>query len=81
MNIFFPVAARVIFILGIVNLVTVLLLLFTCRCLPMWLPTKGLMKHKWYQRVYKNHCYLWWVLIPSVIIHAVLAISLYGVPF
>jgi hypothetical protein len=74
-------AARLVFVLGIVNLVFVTSILFTCRCLPTWSVTKPIMKHKWYQRVYKFHCYLWWILIPSVIVHAIFALGLYGVPF
>lgn len=82
MNIFqTAAAAQLVFVLGIVNLTFVALILFTCRCLPTWKPTKGIMKLKWFQRVYKYHCYLWWILIPSVIIHATFALGLYGIPF
>jgi hypothetical protein len=74
-------AARVVYILGIVNLGMGALVLFTCRCIPTWQLSKNMMKYKWYQRVYKLHCYLWWVLLASVIIHAVFAIIYFGVPF
>jgi hypothetical protein len=75
------VATRVLFILGIVNLVTGLLIFFSCRCLPGSRIGKGLMKHKWYQRYFKLHCYIWWVFWASVVVHAVFAIIYIGWPF
>lgn len=75
------VALRVLFILGIVNLVTGLLLFFSCRCLPGSRWGKGLMKHGWYQRFFKNHCYIWWVFWCSVVVHAILAMVYLGWPF
>jgi len=63
MNIFHSIfAARVIFILGILNFLLMLFLLFTCRCLPTSRIGKGWMKNRNYVRVYKYHCYLWYVL-------------------
>jgi hypothetical protein len=70
---------RVIYILGIVNLVTGLLVFFSCRCIPGSKLTAGLMKHKKYQRFYKYHCYFWRVFWPSVIVHAIFAIGFFGV--
>jgi len=64
-------AARVLFALGIVNLVTGLMVLFTCRCLP----TSRL------GSFYKYHCYYWWVFWVSVIIHAIFGLGLIGNPF
>ncbi|MGD1119289.1 MAG: hypothetical protein ABR886_07360 [Dehalococcoidales bacterium] len=75
------VAIRVLFILGIVNLVTGLLIFFSCRCLPGSRWGKGLMKHRWYQRFFKIHCYIWWVFWCSVVVHAILAIVYLGWPF
>ena len=39
------------------------------------------MKYSAYKRFYKYHCYIWWVLLPSVVIHAGLALAFFGVPF
>jgi hypothetical protein len=75
------VAMRVLFILGIVNLVTGLLIFFSCRCLPGSRLGKGLMKYKWYQRFFKLHCYIWWVFWISVVVHAIFAIVYVGWPF
>ncbi len=77
-----PVAAtRILFILGIVNLAAGLLLFFSCRCLPGAKIGKGLMKHGWYQKFFKLHCYLWWVFWASVAVHAILALIYIGWPF
>ena len=57
MSIFDSIAAvRVIFILGIINLVAGLLLLFSCRCVPGLKITHRLMKYKAYTRFEKFHC-------------------------
>jgi hypothetical protein len=74
------VTARVIFILGILNLLTGALIFFSCRCLSGSKLGNWLMKYKGYQRFYKYHCYIWRVFWPSVMIHAVLAIIIFGWP-
>jgi hypothetical protein len=75
------VATRVIFILGIVNLITGLLIFFTCRCLPGSRLGKGLTKYRWYQKFFKFHCYIWWVMLGSVAVHAIFAMVYLGWPF
>ena len=82
MDIFHTItAARIIFILGIVNLVTGTLLFLTCRCIPGWNVTSGLMKLKFYQRLFPYHCYLWWVFWPAVVVHIIFALAFMGFPF
>ena len=73
--------AKLIFILGIINLVAGALIFFSCRCLPGNRLAGGLMKHSAYKRLFSYHCYIWWVFWPSVIVHAVLALAFFGVPF
>ena len=75
------VNSRIIFVLGITNLLSGLFVFFTCRCLPGWKLTRPLMQHAWYQRVFKWHCTIWWIFWVSVIVHAIYAIGLYGAPF
>lgn len=75
------VAVRTLFVLGIVNVVTGLVVFFTCRCLPGSRIGKGLMKRHWYQNVFKYHCYVWWIFWASVIVHAILAMRYIGWPF
>jgi hypothetical protein len=74
-------ATRILFVLGIINLVTGLLIFFSCRCLPGSKIGKGLMKHPWYQKFFKLHCYIWWIFWASVVIHAILAMIYIGWPF
>ena len=72
------VAIRIIVILGIVNLVTLFLIYTTCRCIPgsrISKVTGNLMQYGAYKRIFKYHCYLWWVIWASVIIHAFLALA------
>lgn len=75
------IAARLVFIFGIVNLVTAVLVLLSCRCIPTSRVTRSLMKYKAYQRFYKYHCYIWWVFWVSVVVHAVFATAFFGSPF
>jgi hypothetical protein len=71
---------RLIFILGIINLVTGTSIFFSCRCIPGSGLGKRLMKYQGYQRFFKYHCYIWWIFWPSVIVHATLALILFGWP-
>lgn len=75
------IASRLIFVLGIVNLVTGVLIVLTCRCMAGAKLTGGLMKYPAYQRFFSYHCYIWWIFWASVVIHAIFAIGLLGNPF
>ena len=75
------VAARIIFVLGIINLVTGIMIFLTCRY-PAGSKRLGkLRQYSFYQRLFSYHCYIWWVFWVSVIIHAIFAIGLLGNPF
>jgi len=74
-------AARVIFVLGIVNITLGALVFLTCRCVPGAKLTSKLMDFRIYQRVYRYHCYIWLIFWTSVIIHAVFALLFYGWPW
>jgi hypothetical protein len=81
MNMFDPLLiTRLIVILGIINLVTGVLIFFSCRCLPGSRLGARLMKYKSYQRFYKYHCYIWRIFWPSVMIHTILALIFFGWP-
>jgi hypothetical protein len=73
-------AARLIFILGVVNLVTGLLVYFSCRCLPGSRIGLRLMRFGPYRSYYRYHCFVWAVFWPSVVVHAFFAIMFYGWP-
>jgi hypothetical protein len=74
-------APKIVFVLGLTNILSGLLVFFTCRCVPGWNPARSLMQHAWYQRIFKWHCVVWWVFWVSVMVHAVFAIGYYGKPF
>lgn len=67
------------FILFIVNLVTDVLIFFSCRCIAGVVPVGRLMKLGWFKRFYLYH-YYWWVFWVSVIVHVALGILRSGIP-
>jgi hypothetical protein len=73
--------ARLIFILGILNLITGAAILFSCRCIPGAKIMGKLTKYRAYQKFSKYHCYIWCIFWPSVFLHATLAIAFFGIPF
>jgi hypothetical protein len=75
------VAPKIVFVLGLTNLLSGLYVLFTCRCVPGWRFARSLMQRPWYQRLFKWHGKIWWVFWVSVMVHAVFAIGYYGRPF
>ncbi len=83
MDIFYTTfGARVIFVLGITNLVMGLMVALSCRCIPGLRILRGkLMQYRAYQRFYSYHCYYWWVFWASVVVHAIFALGRVGVPF
>jgi len=80
MELFYVNAPRIIFILGIVNLLTGFLIFFSCRCLPGSKIGAILMQKPPYKNFYKWHCHIWKVFWPSVIVHAILALIFFGWP-
>ena len=80
MESFYVIAPRIIFFLGIVNLLTGLLVFFSCRCLPGSKIGAALMQKPPYKSFYKWHCHLWKVFWPSVLVHTILALTFFGWP-
>ncbi|MBT3394257.1 MAG: hypothetical protein HN411_04015 [Waddliaceae bacterium] len=76
----FLIAAKAAYILGWVNIFSLIVILFSCRCI-LGLRIEKLSKSKLYMRFYRYHCYYWWVFIISVALHAILAITAFGNPF
>lgn len=86
MEIFEPaLAAKIVFSLGIINLLSGSLILLTCRCTPgsrIAIRLAGnLMQYTAYKRFFSYHCALWWIFWTSVMVHAIFALSLIGFPF
>jgi hypothetical protein len=76
MNIFRSDAVDyVILVTGIINIVLILVVFLSCRFFPSARIAQSMVKAKWYKGIYRYHSYLWWVLMPSVIIHAFFAIA------
>ncbi|MBW2989067.1 hypothetical protein KY358_01980 [Candidatus Woesearchaeota archaeon] len=73
-------AAKISFILGITNIIGLLLVLGSCRCVIGIRPEK-LSRSKAYSSFYRFHCQYWWFFIASVLMHSVFAITAFGNPF
>jgi|TARA_Y100000310_G_scaffold141404_1_gene140868 hypothetical protein len=74
-------ATQLIFIFGIINVISIILVFFSCRCLVGAKLVKRLWQYDWYKKFYKMHCYYWWLFIISVLLHTILAFYVFGIPF
>lgn len=72
---------RLTFVFGITNIISYLLVFFSCRCLIGVNFVKKMRKYKWYQKYYNLHCHYWWFFIISVILHLLFALVTFGNPF
>jgi len=72
---------KLIFIFGIINIISLLLVFFSCRCLVGANFVRKMQKHKWYKKYHDLHCYYWWIFIISVILHSLFALVTFGNPF
>lgn len=75
------IAAKLGFIFGLINIIGLLLVFFSCRCLVGVGFLKRMLQHGWYRRFYNLHCYYWWLFIVSVALHTAIMLAIYGVPF
>lgn len=73
-------ATRLLFILGLTNIIGLLLVAFSCRCIVGVGFVKRMLQRKWYQKFYSLHCYYWWIFLVSVALHSVIAVTTYGIP-
>ena len=72
---------KIVYILGITNIVSIILVFFSCRCLLGWKLTARLARFPWFQKFYRYHCWYWWLFIVSVFAHSVIALLIFGNPF
>jgi hypothetical protein len=72
---------KILSLAGITNIIFLLLVFFSCRCMGGSKLTQKLFSYPYYQKFYRLHCYFWWGFYLSVIIHTVLAFYLFGWPF
>ncbi len=72
---------RLALALGLLNLLGLSLVFFSCRCMGGMRLTSRLFKRTWFQRFYKYHCYYWVLLWFSVVAHLTIAFLVVGFPF
>lgn len=72
---------RLVFLLGAINIIALLLVFFSCRCLAGNRFVNKMMERGWYRKFYSRHCCYWWLLFVSVVLHAILAFRVFGSPF
>ncbi len=71
---------KLIFILGITNVISILLVFFSCRCLVGVKFVKKMFQYEWYKKFYNWHCYYWLIFITSVLLHTTIAFLVFGNP-
>ena len=65
-------AHQVVFITSLINLIFVLLILFSCRSFSRvlnFLTSKDITKNRGFKKFYRLHSYFWLILITSFVIH------------
>lgn len=72
---------KLVYLLGIINIVGIVLIFFSCRCLVQPKIFQKLLTYSWYRWFYKQHCWLWRIFFVSVILHSTIALMLFGNPF
>jgi len=72
---------QIMFLLGIVNILSMLAVFFSCRCLVGHKFVQAMMQKNWYRKFYSWHCMFWWIFFASVLAHTLLAFSVFGWPF
>ena len=72
---------RLIYVFGITNILFLVLVLLSCRCMGVPQITEKLFQSEKFKRFYKYHCYFWWGFILSVVLHTLFAFYFLGSPF
>ncbi len=73
------VGVKLIYVLGIANIIGVLLVFFSCRCLVGVRFVNKMFQHDWYKKFYDLHCYYWWFFFASVVLHTITAFLVFGI--
>ena len=71
---------KLVFILGIINVLSILAVFFTCRCLIGFKFVNEMLKRPWYRWAFDHHCWYWRIFAVSVTLHAILALLVFGIP-
>ncbi len=77
----FLIDINVLKLLGVANLVFLLLVFFSCRCVMGRQVFEWLWKNPAYQKFYAYHCHLWWGFFISVLAHTLIALALFPPQF
>jgi hypothetical protein len=71
---------KLVYVLGITNIIGLLLILLSCRCTAGRRIVGRLWRYGWYKKFYNKHCYYWWFFIASVLLHTATALLVFGSP-
>jgi len=74
-------AVRILFCAGLALLVTAILLMLSCRCVPARGLAGRIRKASWFQGLFKRHCILWTVFVIALAVHLVFVLGFLGIPF
>ena len=68
---------QIMFVSGITNIIFLILVLFSCRCIGFWRLTSKMLYNKKFQLFYKYHCWYWYGFIISVLVHTITAFYIF----
>jgi len=71
---------KLIFLLGTTNVLFMLAVALTCRCLIGIRFVNEMLKKPWYRRVFGYHCWYWRFFFLSVLLHVILVYIVFGIP-
>lgn len=74
-------AARILFASGLLVLVTSVLIMLSCRCVPAKGALSSVRQAPWFQGLFRRHCILWRVFVVVLIVHVIFAVGFLGLPF
>jgi hypothetical protein len=65
---------------GMTNVLALILIFFSCRCLAGKRIFTYLNRFGWYKTFYRIHCVFWWIFLISILVHMGSAWYLFGLP-
>ena len=66
-------ALQVLIVSGVTNIIFLILVLLSCRCMVTFKITGKLLKYNKFRKFYDMHCYYWYGFIISVVVHTTAA--------
>lgn len=74
-------AVRILVASGLLVLLTSVLLMLSCRCVPTGGAFGRVRQASWFQRLFRRHCTLWIVFVAGLVVHVIFAFGFVGIPF